>query len=379
MSRRGNGEGTVYRRKDGRCVGAFYVLRPNGGRVRRAVYGLTRAEASKRLAEMVAKTAAGVPLAVEAWTVERYAAHWLATVVKPRLRPSTYASYRDTLRLHIVPVLGRYALQKVTPADVRRLLADKSETGLSVRSVQIVHATLRVMLAEAVRDELLERNVASIVRGPSETREEVRPWSFEEAERFLIAASEDRLYALFAVGVALGLRRGELLGLRWADVDLEAPVLRVRQQIQRIYRAGLITGPPKSSRSRWDIPMPAFAVRVLREHRMRQAEERLALGPYWVDSGLVFTSTVGTALEPRNLTRVLDELQLSAGVRRIRFHDLRHTCASLLMAQGVPPRVVMDVLGHSQFSITMDLYSHVMPSALQEAAEAMDRALGGGR
>ena len=119
MSRRGNGEGTVYRRQDGRWVGAYYVLKPNGGRVRRSVYGQTRAEASKRLAEMVAKTAAGIPLAVEAWTVERYAAHWLATVVKPRLRPSTYASYRDTLRLHIVPVLGRYGLQKVTPADVR--------------------------------------------------------------------------------------------------------------------------------------------------------------------------------------------------------------------------------------------------------------------
>ena len=221
------------------------------------------------------------------------------------------------------------------------------------------------------------RDVAAIVRGPSAPKEEVRPWTPEKAERFLEAAAGDRLYALFAVGVALGLRRGELLGLRWSDVDLDVPILRVRQSVQRIHKIGLVTGPPTSSRSRRDIPLPAFAVRVLREHRLKQAEERLALGPYWVNSGLVFTSSVGTPYEPRNLARNLDELQREADVRRIRFHDMRHTCASLLLAQGVPTRVVMDVLGHSQFSITMDLYSHVMPSALMEAAQAMDRALGG--
>ncbi len=280
------------------------------------------------------------------------------------------------MRLHVVPALGRYSLRRLTPTHVRKLLAEKFASGLSARSVQIIHATLRVMLAEAVRDELVERNVAAIVRPPAVAAEEVRPWSPEEAEDFLRAAEGDRLFALFAVGVALGLRKGELLGLRWSDVELDQGMLRVRQSVQRVYRAGLVFGPPKSSRSRRDIPLPAFAVRVLREHRTRQSEERLALGPYWQDSGLVFTSTIGTVVEPRNLSRLLDELIMKAGVRRIRFHDLRHTCASLMLAQGVPPRVVMDVLGHSQFSITMDLYSHVMPTALREAAAAMDRALG---
>ena len=380
MSRRANGEGSVYRRSDGRWVAAHYVLRPDGGRERRPIYGKTRAEVAAKLAEMVAKTHAGVPLATKAWTVQDYAEHWLTDVVAPRLRPSTLASYRSTVRLHIAPGIGRLTLRRLTPTHLRRLLAAKSESGLSVRSVQIVHAVVRAMLAEAMRDELVERNIATVVRGPSAAREEVKPWTPEEAGRLLAAAAGNRLYALFAAGVALGLRRGELLGLRWVDVDLEQRMLRVRQSVQRVHRVGLIVGPPKSRRSIRDIPLPAYAVRVLREHRDRQEVERCAVEPYWQDSGLVFTTTIGTAIEPRNLLRLLDQLIAAAGVRRIRFHDLRHTCASLLLAQGVPPRVVMDVLGHSQFAITMDLYSHVMPTALREAADAMDRVLdqGGG-
>ena len=374
--RRANGEGSVYRRADGRWVAAHYVLRPDGGRERRPVYGKTRAEVSAKLAEMVAKTHAGVPLATKLWTVQDYAEHWLADVVAPRLRPSTLASYRSTMRLHVLPAVGRVTLRRLTPTHIRRLLTAKSESGLSVRSVQIIHAALRAMLAEAMRDELVERNVATVVRGPASGRDEIKPWTPAEAGAFLAAAEGDRLHPLFAVGVALGLRRGELLGLRWVDVDLDQKMLRVRQSIQRVHRVGLIIGPPKSRRSIRDIPLPAYAVRVLGEHRDRQEAERVGVEPYWQESGLVFTTTIGTAIEPRNLLRSLDQLIMRAGVRRIRFHDLRHTCASLLLAQGVPPRVVMDVLGHSQFSITMDLYSHVMPTALREAADAIDRAMG---
>lgn len=188
--------------------------------------------------------------------------------------------------------------------------------------------------------------------------------------------SEHRLCALFAVGVALGLRKGELLALRWEDVDLDGGTLRVRQTVQRLPHIGLVFGPPKSLRSRRTIPLPRASAKALRRHRAVQAAEALSAGPAWTDSSLVFTSTVGTLFEPRNLTRLFDELIAEAGVRRIRFHDMRHTCASLLLAQNVPARVVMEVLGHSQLSMTTDLYSHVMPTALREAATAMDRALG---
>lgn len=204
------------------------------------------------------------------------------------------------------------------------------------------------------------------------------PWSPEEAGQFLQASRGHRLYALFAVGVALGMRRGELLALRWSDVDLDERLVHVRQNVQRLPEVGLVYGSPKTGRSRRTIPLPGQSAKVLRAHRASQAAEMLAHGLRWTATDLVFTSTVGTVIEPRNLSRLFDQLIAAAGVRRIRFHDLRHTCASLLLAQGVPPRVVMDVLGHSQIAITMDLYSHVMPSALREAADAIDRALGQG-
>lgn len=376
VTRRANGEGSIYRRSDGRWAAAHYVLRPDGGRVRRPVYGKSRREVASKLADLVAKTAAGVPLAVDAWTVERYGAHWLEHIASPRLKPATVSSYQATLRLHIVPRLGRVKLHALTPVQVRELLSAKRASGLSDRSVQIIHGTLRAMLGEAMREELIGRNVASLVRGPVVQREEVKPWSPEEASLFLDASSSHRLYALFAVGVALGLRKGELLALRWEDVDLDEGLVHVRRNVQRLPE-GLVFGSPKSARSRRTISLPATSVRVLRAHRARQVAEKLKLGSEWIETGLVFTSEVGTVMEPRNLSRLFDALMLAAGVRRIRFHDLRHTCASLLLAQGVPSRVVMDVLGHSQLAVTTDLYSHVMPTALREAADAIDRALGG--
>ena len=204
-------------------------------------------------------------------------------------------------------------------------------------------------------------------------RVDVQPWSTEEASRFLAASADHRLHALFAVGVALGLRKGELLALRWDNVDLEGGVLHVRQNVQRLPEMGLVFGPPKLNKSRRTIPLPAASAKLLRSHRANQAAETLALGPAWVDSGLVFPSTVGTVIEPRNLNRFFDELITKAGVRRIRIHDLRHTGASLLLAQNVPARVVMEILGHSQLAITTDLYSRVMSTALRAAADAMDR------
>jgi integrase len=223
------------------------------------------------------------------------------------------------------------------------------------------------------------RSCPTTVRGPRIDHEEVRPWSLEEATTFLAVARAHRLSALFAVGVAFGLRRGELLALTWNDVDLDGGILRVRRTVQRLRGQGLVFGPPKSTRSRRSIPLPDSSCAALQSHRQRQEMERRTAGDSRQESGLVFTTSVGTVVEPRNLSRIFERLVQQSGVRRIRFHDLRHTCASLLLAQGVSPRVVMDVLGHSQLSITMDLYSHVMPSALRDAADAMDRALSGGQ
>jgi integrase len=207
MSQRANGEGSIYRRADGRWTAACYVLRPDGSRVRRSVYGKTRKDVANQLAALITKTKAGLPLAVESWTLERFQEHWLKHVAGPHLRPSTLSSYRETLRLHILPTLGRVNLRALTPTHVRTLLANKAAYGLGTRSIQIIHGTLRTMLSEAVREELIERNVATVVRPPSVERVEVQPWSTDDASRFLATSANHRLHALFAVGVALGLRR----------------------------------------------------------------------------------------------------------------------------------------------------------------------------
>lgn len=376
MSRRGNGEGSIFRRADGRWTGSVYVLLPSGGRSRRTVYGRTREDVAARVNGTLAEVAAGVPAPSE-WTVARYTDFWLEQVAVESLRPSTQASYRWLLTKYIVPSIGSVRLGRLSPIDVRRMLTSMAAAGLSASSRVLGLAVLRSVLAEAMREQLVTRNVATLVRVRRDQVAEVRPWSPSEAATFLETASEDRLYALFAVGVALGLRRGELMGLRWEDIDLDARTLRVQRSLARLRSAGFVAGPPKSARSRRTLPMPTICVDALRAHRARQEAERLAAGPLWVDSGYVFTGPRGGPLDPSYLSKRFVALMESAGVRRIRLHDLRHTCASLLLAQRVPPRVVMEVLGHSQIGITMDLYSHVMPGALQDAADAAGRALGG--
>ena len=237
MNQRANGEGSIYRRADGRWTAAHYVLRPDGTRVRRAVYGKSRKDVADQLSTLITKTRAGLPLAVESWTVERFAEHWLTHVAAPALAPRqpSRAIERRCVCTSSRPSAA-YALRALTPTQVRTLLADKAAAGLGVRSVQIIHGTLRTMLSEAVREELVERNVAAVVRPPSVQRAEVRPWSTAEASRFLAVTANHRLHALFAVGVALGLRKGELLALRWEDVDLDGGMLHVRQNVQRLPR-----------------------------------------------------------------------------------------------------------------------------------------------
>lgn len=376
MSRRANGEGSIYQRKDGRWTGAVYVLNRDGGRQRRQVYGRTRAEAADKVADLISLNRKHVPAAPVEVTVQQYAESWLERLGSSGLKPATVSNYRWVLDRHVLPNIGRRRLVALSPQHVRTLLLTVSESGVSARTVQLSRAVLRSMLADAERDQLIHRNVAALVKGPRVERQEVVPWTADEAGQFLTSLEGHRLRPLFAVGVALGLRKGELLALRWQDVDLDVGVLRVRATVQRLGKGvGLVTGSPKTTRSRRTLPLPQVLVDALREHRTAQELEREE-ATSWHDAGLVFTTSKGTMIEPRNLNRFLDEAIARAGLRRIRFHDLRHTCASLLLAQGVSPRVVMEVLGHSQMSMTTDLYGHVMPSSLRSAADALDGVFG---
>lgn len=390
MSKRANGEGSIDQRKDGMWRARVYVFDTNGEKVRRYVYGSTREKVANKLVELQSLTQKHIPAAPVKYTVETYGEAWIRRLRDDdRRKPATVANYEWILERYVYDVIGNVRLTSLTPNHVRKVMRTTAnrrrtrkdgQTGeaLSPRTVQLVRGTLRAMLAEAQRDEYVHRNVASLVKGPSVVREEVEPWTPEDVAKFLAASKAHRLGALFSVGVALGLRKGELLALRWDDVALTARTLRVRATLQRLGKGvGVVNGLPKSSRSRRTVPLPASCVETLRRHQRAQEAERAAAGARWRGLGYVFTTQDGNHLEPRYVNTLFDALQDKAEVRRIRFHDLRHTCASLLLAQDVAPRTVMEVLGHSQMSITTDLYGHVMPTTLRGAADAMDAALGG--
>lgn len=373
MSRRANGEGSIYQRSDGRWAGAIYVHNRDGGRQRRQVYGRTKAEVIDKLGDLRALTRQHIPAAPVSYTVRQYASIWGGALGDSSLKPATVSNYRWILNRYVLPEVGDVKLVALSPQHVRNMLTAIANREVSARTVQLARAVLRTMLADAEREQLIHRNVAALVKGPRVERQEVQPWTAAEAGRFLSAVADHRLYALFSVGIALGLRKGELLALRWSDVDLDGGTLRVHRTVQRLGAGeGLVIGAPKTARSRRTIPLPDVCVAALRAHRATQAGERAAAGDKWVDLGLVFSTAKGTVIEPRNLNRLFDVKVKEAGVRRIRFHDLRHTCATLLLAQNVSSRVVMELLGHTQLSMTTDLYGHVLPTTLRSAASAMD-------
>ena len=376
--KRGQGEGSIYKRKDGLWAAAVN-LGYQGGKLRRKVYyGKTREEVQEKLVAALSDVQKGIPIPTERQTVAQFLQSWLAEVVKPSVRPKTLKTYDYIVKLHVVPELGKKVLMKLSPQDVQRFLNDKLKSGLSARTVRHINDTLRCALNMALKWGLVSRNVATLVGPPRIQRKEIRSFTPEEARTFLETIKGDRLEALFSVALSLGLRQGEALGLRWQDVDFDARTLRVNYAIQRIEgRLQLVE--PKTERSRRVLPLPKTVISALRAHRSRQLEEKLSLGPDWHETGLVFTSSIGTPLEPRNVVRKFHALLKNAGLPRSRFHDLRHSCASLLLAQGVPARTVMDILGHSQISLTMNTYAHVMPAMKQDAMDLMESILTSGK
>jgi integrase len=364
-----NGEGSIRLRKDGRWEASIFAPTNRGTRKRVYFYGKTRGEVREKLTALMRDLDRGVTVPAENWTVEAYLAYWLDEVVKPTKAPKTYQGYELAVRRHIVPVLGRKRLKRLSVSDVRRLVGQLSDSGLGTRMVQYVHAVLRNALEQAVRDEQVARNVARLVQVKTPTYDIGRGLTVAQAKTLLEAAESERLYALYVLAVYLGLRRGELLGLRWSDVDLDEARLQVTHTLQRVDRQ-LQFLPPKTRHSRRTIPLPPPCVTALREHQVSQDRERLAAGPRWQDTDVVFATTVGTPVEPDNLSRSWERVRHATGEPQARFHDLRHTCVSLLLDAGIPPHVVREIVGHSAIDVTMTIYAH---ASLDEKRAAMSR------
>lgn len=374
--KRANNAGSVSQRKDGRWQARLLVgYDENGKPARRTFYGKTREEAENKLLEAMHQHRRGLLLEPSRQTLGEYLTAWLEDCVKGSVAPKTYRCYEQVVRVHLVPGVGSVKLTKLTPQHVQRLYREKGESGLSPRMVQLIHAVLHRALNQAVKWSLVHRNVTDAVDKPRVTRHEMRFLSPEEADRFLDAAQDDRLYAMYVLAITCGLRQGELLGSRWDDVNFDKGTLKVQRQLQ------YLEGEPqlvdlKTARSRRSMMLPAVTIAALKKHRIRQKEERLKLMGTWPDWDLAFTTIIGTPLDASSIiSRSFHRILEKAGLPRIRFHDMRHTCATLLLAQGEHPKIVQEMMGHSTITLTMDTYSHVTPSMQKQAADRMDAIL----
>lgn len=374
MGKRANGEGSIFRRADGLWAAELsYTV--DGRPRRRTVYGRTQSAVRAKLRDARARLDAGEPLRDTDITLRAWLTTWTTTTLAASDRKqSTRDLYTIIARTHLVPALGEQTLAQLRPSHIEALIADRRAAGLSASTVRTIYTVLRAALDVAVRDGLLRRNPATAVPRPTAERTEASYLTAEQAQRLLDVIRGDRLEAFYRLLLATGLRRGEALALHWADIDLHQATLRVRWTLTRTSQ-GLALGTPKTDRSRRTVPLPQAAVTALRAHQAGQHAERQALGPVWQDHDLVFTTEIGTPLEPRNVARRFAAHAHAAGLPKATLHTLRHTAASLLLATGTHTKIVQEHLGHSSYAITADIYSHVTPTQAREAATRLDQAL----
>lgn len=376
--KRAVGEGSISHRKDGRWEAALTCRTTSGIRKRIRRYATSRAEADEKLSELKAQARQGVPVPDKSWRLGAYLDYWLEHIVRPHRRPATYEKDEQAIRLYLKPGLGSAQLTRLTVPRLQLFLNEQLAAGRSVSTVHQIAKVLSAALTRAMKEELVTRNVARLVDLPSYTSAEIQPWSMQEARDFLNAAREDPLLPAFALALLYGLRRGEVLGLRWADVDFDAGILHVRQQLQR-RRSGLLIGDVKTKASTRDLSLRPIARTVLLAQQRAQERLRKKAGAEWksanVEAALVFTTSTGNPIEPRNFNRSFHRICEQHGIRRIRVHDLRHTVATFLSVLQVSPKDAQFTLGHSQVSTTMGIYQHASLSSSERAIAPVEAQL----
>lgn len=345
-----------------------------GKRRQKRVTAKTRRECEEKIRALLDQVNDGEAVGHEKLTLAEFAAQWLEAV-EPSLRPATFRRYADMLRVHILPQLGTRQLAKLTPADLQRFYANRLAYGLSSTTVHHLHVMLHRVLKQAERWGMVSRNVGSMVDAPRRTFPEITTWNLEQVNHFFTVSDRHDLAALWRLALLTGMRRGELLGLKWEDLDLDRGTLAVRRTLSRGKEGRWELGQPKTAAGRRSIALPASCVTSLRKHRARQNAERLRLGEIWEDHGFVFTNRIGNMLHVNSLSHAFGTLTAASGLPVIRFHDLRHTSATLLLAQGVHPKIVQERLGHADITMTLNRYSHVTPGMQRMAADTLDAAL----
>jgi integrase len=386
--RRSPGEGSVYEIADGRWRGAITWTEADGRRHRRTVAGRTSAEAREKLDQLRASLRIGALAPSGTGSVADYLSGWIERD-RERVRPSTWRARELHVRAYLIPTLGRLALARLLSADVERALAEFLRVGspsvpqsrrrpLSPLTVRHIRATLRRALKAAERAGLVARNAAADAPAPYVPHRPVSYLSASDVGRLLDGTRDDPLGPLWALAVTTGLRRGELLGLSWSDVGEEAGTLTVRRSLAEAGETRWAMADPKSARSRRTLPLPALAREALDRQRLRQDAEREAAGTAWQDRvDLIFTDAVGRPMSPGLVTHAFTRARERLSLPPVSLHDLRHSAATLLLAEGVPLAVISELLGHAGIAITASHYAAIVPELRREAAEAMDRALAG--
>jgi integrase len=371
MKRRGNNEGNIRQRPhDGRWEARYYL--PDGSR--RSLMGKTRAEVRDKLAKALHDSGQGLPVIDERQSVKQYLTTWYESM-KPQVRISSYRRYGDYIN-HLIAALGHVSLSKLTPQHLQVFYNKKLAEGLSSTTVHGIHSMLHRALKDALQMGLLNRNVSEMLKPPRRSNREMMPLSVIEMQRFLEVVRDDRFYALYVLALSTGMREGELLGLRWQDVDLPRHIVQVRMNVQETLGRYIIAE-TKTAYSRRTVALTQAAVDALAEHWQKQQLAKIEMGSMWTDHDLVFPNGYGGIMIPHNITkRSFKRYLVKAGLSRdVRFHDLRHTAATLLLASGVNVKVVSEMLGHSNVSITLRIYAHVLPHMQQSAVAAIDNLL----
>jgi integrase len=372
MSRRGHGEGSIYLRSDGRWAASISL---EGGK-RKTFYGKTRKEVQEQLKTALYDQQKGMLATGPQQTVEQFCSQWLEAH-KATIRIRSYERYEELMRLHIIPALGHHQLQKLTAQQIQSFYTKKLNDGLSPTTVNGLHAILHKALDDAVRLGVLARNVCDAVSSPRRAHYEIQPLSMEQSQQLLAAAKGHNMEALFVLALTTGMRRGEILALKWQDIDFAHNMLQVRRIFTRRPGNRYIEAEPKTEKSRRSIMLAPLMVDLLKQHQARQVETKQQAGASWQERGLVFCTSLGTPLNPSKVIDRFKTLLKKANLPAIRFHDLRHSAATILLSMSVHPKVVQELLGHNQISMTMDIYSHVLPTMQKDAVNKLNDALQG--
>lgn len=368
MAKRANGEGSVFKR------GNRWVAQVGSGKNRETKYFETQKDANAWRHKIIEQRHQGLVFAGSRVSLSKFLDEWLV-VAKTSVRPNTYQQYSQVVHQHINPVLGYIVLKDLRPDQVQSLYTNKLANGVSPNTTRMIHAVIHRALNHALKLGLVYRNVADSVTRPKVVRKEMKTLNDYQVRQLIQVAESEQMRLLLWVAVVTGLRQGELLGLKWSDLDWTSRRIQVQRQVQRRKGDGLVFCEPKSASGRRVIVLGKSTIEKLREYNNNQLKESILLGEKWQDHDLIFPSPIGTPLDPSNVLKAYKDCLKRAGLPNLRFHDLRHSAATLMLQQGVNPKIVSERLGHSDISLTLNTYSHVLPPMQEEAAEKMDDLL----